>query len=588
MMSETVYYDNVEVKYKYQIVNEKSNFVMTGYYWGSKNINKNSRDGKTYEQLGDRLIQSCITNGCNYFIAIIDEFAKPGGYQIAINYKPKFLIHTMKIITPRSAINIDTDMVIAKYPSLFDIDADYFGFNWYAEPRTDIGIDRIECYAPNSLKTSGGIMGFGNTQQAKRFLQKWDSVTDSMPGKAEDVTISIPFAENNELTKLRCVWLPLNYFYIPFFYESEDTFIVPKHRQKFFPHLKFKGDKTVKEYEFGKIYKLTKSNVFIVHPEGLTSEEEAAMKGSSTNRVPYEYNVEVGKKLRCLTTFNKLINIPKLYCNNATQIKDYSQMNESIDSLDWKILQTDIPKISKKCEFKILEEHIVNEGSSIFVFVNSTLPTEAISGLNHIVCEYTGSTKPVKSFLISKIMKKYSMYDVIYIENCCGLGDRNALIKIQGEIYNSGADFGCINGNGEKYPCYKTRLIDGCYDPRSLNAMTSDILYFRNNKYGRNMLNLWNNSLKSGVDDHHSLSMAFNRYGCVVFMRNIWFGPGYFYPIKQKIFKIQPDIKIYFDSELQEKIPDIDLFDYFKQCGSKRAISYHDTHRATHFNPSKY
>ena len=155
MESKTVKYGNYLVNYVYEIVNPESTFVMAGYFWGKNNVNKNNEDGLTYGQLAERLIEKCKENRCNYFIAEIPEFAQPGGYQKAINYKPTFILETLAIVEPRKVATIDTDMTVEKYPSLFDMDYDFMGFNWYYEPHQIDPYVGMECFDPYVLHTSG-------------------------------------------------------------------------------------------------------------------------------------------------------------------------------------------------------------------------------------------------------------------------------------------------------------------------------------------------------------------------------------------------------------------------------------------------
>lgn len=580
----TMYYDKVLLNFEYGIVNKKSNFCITGYYWGKNNVNRNSREGKTYGELAQRMIDSCKKNMCNYFMAEIPEFAKPGGYQIAINYKTSFVLHTLDFIAPRAAINIDTDMIITKYPALFDAEGiDYWGYNWYVDPRIYKGVYPFNCYAPFILRTSGGIMAFANSVPAKRFIQQWKDLTDSMPGKAEDMTISVAFAANNEIAKLRCMWLPINYFLLPQLYEFNGYYNIAKKYQKFFPHLKFSGNKTSQKYTYSKVFKLTDSNIYIVHPEGLTTEEQAALQGASSNRVPDEYFVETGKKLRCLTNFGKLINIPRLYCDNTDQVKSFAQLNTCLDDLGYQKIEKTVPAMKNKSTFSIIEEHIKGSNGPLYVFVNCL--DMVLYHKDYIVCEYNKNN--FKSYLIYKLMERYNR-SIIYISNCLNITDKKLDIVEQECNSTYGADFGCINGNGQKYPVYKKTFIEACYDIRSLEAMTTDVLYFRNNKYGKNLLKLWNHCHKNNLDDRYSLSIAFNKYCCIIFMRVSWMSPSLYYPMKQKIFKVNIDPIMLFDSSIVTQ--NVNLYDYFKQCGNKAKLSskLHITFKKTHLEPSRY
>jgi hypothetical protein len=585
----TMYYGSVLVNYDYGIVNDKSNFCITGYYWGKNNVNRNSREGKTYGELAQRMIDSCVANNCNYFMCEVPEFAKPKMYQTGINFKPEFILHTLEFIAPRAVINIDTDMIITKFPALFDCTGiDYWGYNWYFDPRITLRKYPFDCFAPYILRTSGGIMAFGNSIPAKKFVKMWADYTASVPGKAEDMTISVNFAQNNEIMKLRCMWLPINYFLLPNLYEFENYYNIKKKYQKFFPHLEFSGDKTAQKYKYTTIFDITKDNTYIVHPEGLTTEEQAALQGASTNRVPEEYLVETGKKLRCLTDMGMLINIPQLYCDNAEQVKSFSYVNKCLDDLGYQKLHNNIPPIKNKSYFTILEENIIDRINNLYVFVNSqTIPVAFdfnIKNHNYIVCDCDYNKPQSISYMIHKLIEKYNM-SVVYISDCLNITDEKLDI-IQEECGMS--DFACINGNGQMDPVYKNTIIKPCYDVRALETITTDILYFKNNKFGKNLLKLWNHCKTETLEERDALSIAFNRYGCIVFMRVNWFSPGFYVPKNQKIFQVSIDPILVFESSVSVR-KDVNLYDYFKQCGSKAALkSLFPPYKPTHLKPSRY
>ena len=54
------------------------------------------------------------------------------------------------------------------------------------------------------------------------------------PGKAEDRMLSIPFNDKDMIVKLRCFWLPDEYFWLPYFYEYDDQFYAEKGYQSDF------------------------------------------------------------------------------------------------------------------------------------------------------------------------------------------------------------------------------------------------------------------------------------------------------------------------------------------------------------------
>lgn len=172
-------------------VNPKSGFIITGYWWGRGNTNRNSRDNLTYDQLADRLMNDCRRYNVNCILVEIPEFAVPGGYQFAINFKPSFIKYMVNAHPDKLIVTLDTDMTIRKYPSVFDLDYDFMAYNWNSESRGMSGI--IECYTPYILHTSGGILCFRKSDIVISLLNEWEGFSKKYPGKAEDRTISVVF-----------------------------------------------------------------------------------------------------------------------------------------------------------------------------------------------------------------------------------------------------------------------------------------------------------------------------------------------------------------------------------------------------------
>ncbi len=549
MEEKTIFYQkDILCNYQYEIVNDKSTFVMCGYYWGKDNVNKNNKDGLTYGQLAQRLIKYCKKNKCNYFLAEIPQFAKPGGYQIAINFKPTFILETLPIIYPRKAAVIDTDMTVTKYPSLFDMDYDFMGFNWLYEPhQVYAGLD-MSCFDPYVLHTSGGMLVFNNTTPSYRLLREWKDITDKNPGKAEDRMLSIPFNKNLMLSEIRCLWLPVTYFYIPYFYEIEDVFDVPRKFRKAFKHIKNFDD----EHTFEKFFNMKfNKDIYIHHPESLTSEEQAALQGASNDRIPIEFYSETGKKLKCLNGEKGLVNMPELYCNSSSDKKAFSFNNKLIELYGFAKLNNRKLNIKRKGKYKILSKNIlpINKTNILLVLSNYNNNDINIGNIRNISFVTIDRQNCDKSYLIYSLMKKYKM-NVLFLENEDSFEEKaKCVIKEITDIPES-YDFACINMNNFS-------KFTKCDDKRSLSVLTTNILYFANNKFGINLLKLWNNENKKNEEDKYTLSATFNKHMYAIYSRCKWLS---------NVLNVDKDKKYKF---IKYKY---NLYDYFVQCADRRPL----------------
>lgn len=573
MEQKTVSYGNTSVNYVYEIVNPSSSFVMGGYFWGKNNVNKNNKDGLTYGQLADRLIEKCKKNNCNYFLAEVPDFAKPGGYQKAINYKPTFILETLNIIYPRKLATIDTDMTVERYPSLFDMDYDFIGYNWYYEPhQIEPEVAPMDCFDPYVLHTSGGMLVFANTKPSLDLLTEWKRASDDMPGKAEDRLLGIVFNHNMMITKLRCLWLPLSYFYIPYHYELEDKFKIPKKYQKAFNHLKFSKNYTKGSYTFHQVYNFNvKKNIYIHHPESLTSEEEAAKQGADSDRVPLEFYIETGKKLKCFNFEKGLLNNTTIYCDTKEDEKAFKNTNNLLEVIGYSETVRKIKDIknSKNKDFTVIHHNINVKDNLIIILSNSSfVPSNNYSYI--CINRYEKSTK---ASVIFNIMKKINR-NVLFFEN--SLMTKADFENFMKNEYCSEVDFACINSNSSVKPMYSSRYAQNCYDPRSLFAITTDLLYFSNNKWGKNLLRLWQNELdntSNNIEDRYVLSSVFNRFMYVIYSRVKWFSQSVFVPITPIFKESKLNFNNNFNSNVTKFNDKIELYDFFKQCISRRPLT---------------
>lgn len=567
------------------IVNPKSNFIIIGYWWGRGNVNRNSRDKMTYDQLAQRLIDDCKKHNVNSYIVEMPAFAVPGGYQIAINFKPTFIKHLTKTFPDKLVVCIDTDMTVTKYPSLLDVpDYDFVGYNWNADPRTLAG--PIECYAPYVLHTSGGILGFRDGPVVEKLLSEWEKYGHKYPGKAEDRTITAVFQEGSYLHRLRCMWLPTEYLWIPYFYELEDEWHIEKKFQPFFTKHGIKFSKnTTKEMTYGRFYNIKKSDLAVVHPEALTDEEAAAAQGADTNRIPDEWYIESGRKRRCLGEAHKLVNNPTLYLQTKAQVKAMLPRNKASVAFGVEKYSTKRVKITHKprsyrsfVEDKITQSHTVyiscveNEDDAkrmSKMFKKQGVDYHIYIGKN--LCRF-------KPYMIQKSMKSFDKDHVVYIGNS---------IKLKGKMkFERDVDFALLNASA--YPVYQSRFCqERCHDLNMLQCLTTDVMMFTNNKYGNDLLALWDSEMKSYSDDRYALSTAFNKYQCVIFTRSQWILPDYFKAENNIFIKgFKPRKPIF---QLEEKMgswnKSENIYTYLQQCGERRP--YYDVNEDIYYSSAK-
>ena len=570
-------------------INKDSDFVITSYWWGRGNINRNSRENKTYDQLADRLIDDCIRNKCNYFIAEIPEFAVPGGYQKAINYKPEFLIQFIKNIIPShitKAVYIDTDMSIHKFPSLFNMKGyDFMGYNWNFEPRTMYSTFPLSCYDPYILHTSGGLLMFANNNLALELLNDWNEMVKKNPGKAEDRMLSIPFNDKDMIVKLRCFWLPDEYFWLPYFYEYDDQFYAEKGYQSDFKKRGISFSKNyTDEMSMTKFFDFKKKDMVITHPEMLTSEEMAAKQGADLNRVPLEWFKSQGRKKRCLTDLKKLIINPYLFLQNKADFNGMKNVYKWLALSKFAKLEMKPLKLEEK-KLKIYKQSLKNNSKNIIICLiddeSDLIKNRWISNVreNFIMLYRTKTDLPS---IIYSVMKKYKRH-VIFMDI-----NTEVTEKFNGFNFleNEGYDFACLNANA--HPYYKSTVGNKCKDPRFLNCVSSHLLFFRYNFFGMNVLRAWKYSSKTkSISDAQKLSKGFNKYGLILNTRCKWLDPGYLYNPKGLTIKSGYEKKILTNNTYNKLNKKQGLDDYLIQCGEKRRISFAEGPYSTHYYPSK-
>jgi hypothetical protein len=229
------------------------------------------RSTMKYEDMINRWEKSCKYANCNYLALEYNHFVETKQYQMAINAKPLFIQHALTLCNGRAVLYIDGDMFIRKYPAIFDIDGvDFMARGWNMDPRaSDNILSDIIHYNPYKFETSGGIMYFSNTYEAKMLMDIWikESDSPSNKGKADDRIISMIFNMKKYMLNMNIIQLPVEYLWLTIAY---DDFLLG-----------------TPQYDWDK--EEMDSTIYIDHPECLTSEETAAKSGASNDRAPKLY-----------------------------------------------------------------------------------------------------------------------------------------------------------------------------------------------------------------------------------------------------------------------------------------------------------
>ena len=223
-----------------------------------------------FEDMIENWQNQCAKHNCNYMAVEYPEFAKPGGYQLAINAKPLFIKKCLDLCGGKSVLYIDGDMNIRKYPIIFDLkDVDYMARGWWIDPRASYFEESIS-YDPYNFETSGGTMFFSSSEESRLLLDMWiiESNKSYQKGKADDRIISMIFNTKKMLLNMKIIQLPIEYLWLTLDY----------------------NDRLLESelYDYNNTF--MESTIIIDHPECLTSEDTASGSGSSNDRTPKFYN----------------------------------------------------------------------------------------------------------------------------------------------------------------------------------------------------------------------------------------------------------------------------------------------------------
>lgn len=219
-----------------------------------------------FETMIENWEEQCRKNGCNYLAVEYNEFVGPDNYQLAINAKPKFIQKVLELCNGKNVLYIDGDMTIRQYPGIFDMqNIDFMARGWYVDPRSSYKMEESIMYDPYSFETSGGIMFFANTKQAKKLIQLWINTAEKEinAGKADDRVLSLVFNTKAVMTWVRIIQLPVEYLWLTLDYNERMMDMV---------------------YDYDE--KQMESTIMVDHPECLTSEDTASGAGASSDRQP--------------------------------------------------------------------------------------------------------------------------------------------------------------------------------------------------------------------------------------------------------------------------------------------------------------
>ena len=222
-----------------------------------------------FEVMIENWEKTCAKAGCNYLAIEYPEFAAPGGYQLGINAKPRFIQRALELCYPRPVLYIDGDMTVNKYPYIFDMKGvDFMARNWHIDPRSSDRMDTSIYVDPYKFETSGGIMYFAQTPESNRLIDAWVDESDKprQQGKADDRILSLIFQTKGFLLSLNVIHLPIEYLWLSMDYD----------------------ERAMDKMEMSTTS--MRESIYIEHPECLTSEDTAAGAGASSDRTPHFYN----------------------------------------------------------------------------------------------------------------------------------------------------------------------------------------------------------------------------------------------------------------------------------------------------------
>lgn len=228
-----------------------------------------------FNDMLQRWENACRAANCNYLTVEYPEFTLnwPKFYQSAINAKPMFIKKALESCGGRGVLYIDGDMLVHKYPKIFDVQGvDFMAHGWNSDPRTNIRFKDWQCFDPYIFETSGGTMFYANTPAAFRLLKDWNDANNKPSNykKAEDRVLSMMFTMKNKILDTNIIQLPIEYLWLTDKYNN----------------FTWDGAANV-------------NDAIIEHPACLTAEEAASEQGAASNRIPENYVEEINRRTEC-------------------------------------------------------------------------------------------------------------------------------------------------------------------------------------------------------------------------------------------------------------------------------------------------
>ena len=463
------------------ILNKESHFIVITYWWGKTKINKNYqrpcpnidnpiivKEGITYDEMIKRWSLNLTKLKINHYSVEIPEFV--GKTQMAINYKPQFILNCLNKFSNLNVVYVDGDIFVHKYPYMFELtNVDFMAHGWDdGDPR----LSKRICWDPFITEISGGLIFVGNTFPARKILNLWiaENKKKSNVGKADDRIFSFMANKKNAKLWANIFELPKEFLWLTFWFK-----------------------------DLMKTWKIKKSDIVIEHPECLTSEEIANLEGqASKNRYPVAYKKYVESHITCLDKNplggEKFLNIEYTYLdseNQSNQIKNINLAKEKHKYQDlirfkdaWGQLGSRIEK-SKKIKYNLVKVNKPTINYLIAYNESDHLDYYALDNLS-IPNVILNLTHKYKRFIFVPKLSKYI----------------KKLLKYSLEDYT---EFSCGNNNNSKER-FKTDYL--------LKIDSNKPVYFSlktGNKYVLNFLLLWSiNKLTSIEEQYKSLQYTFN------------------------------------------------------------------------------
>lgn len=352
----------------------------------------------TYEKMIENWIKSCKSHKCNYLVIEYPEFVS--NYQLSINAKPLFIKKALEMVHDKSVVYIDGDMLLRKYPSIFDMkDIDFMARGWWIDPRSSYKMNESITYDPYTFETSGGTMFFSQSFYSKKLLDEWINETKKQPQKADDRILSLVFNTKKYLLDMKIIQLPVEYLWLSMSYDDRIL-------------------ELVYDYDVTKM----NSSIFIEHPECLTTEDTATnVSQSSTDRQPKFYQF-----LEQTDPVSEQIFIDFLSDEERTGLKDYLEYMSEVQYIN-----DDNPTLIKK---KFISDKPENNEYPLYV------TKESVKSQNNFQLIKSGNFKRVNVISLAgvEIIKEFNILTILdlLLEGKTVIYDRDENIIEKSENYN--------------------------------------------------------------------------------------------------------------------------------------------------------